>query len=679
MRSLLPFFAGLLVLLGIVLGFSLMSEDATAPRELAQMTESTNAEVKATQTVIAHHRSADELAPEEKRTHAGLPQTLIASGTLAILEADGSLTRDVNGHFGLLIEEEATEKPSKRRFLRVTNGYRESIAIEKGHWTVRFDLDADGNYQSASSEGRFLDLPSRIAKDEYHKVSLRVRTIELDDDAGRLELDGASTTFAFGKIDIPIVLRRREHFRLYVNDAESKSPLDEVTVLAARGGAHGHPTPAKRIGVLVGAAPSPLEIDPETSSRVPSTRNNQRRRVTIPEGRYFVGAPGYAWQVVDLDFQEGESATVLLEPGGDLEVQLQGTVPEKAILRIRNSSDIYPIVDIPIGEQRTFAFDGLAVGEHLLTVELGHRNDPQVVFAQTTLHITRGNLTQITLGVTLPTEFSLARVAGRVRVDPEWDLERFSLSIMLLDPSLDGTSEFHVLPSAQLKELGTESGNYAFDFGEVQTGRYALKLSPPGHGLFFELSSEGQTQLLLELRRPVEISVRLRDMATNETATANTLVWTSVPAREPQGRFLSRAQRQSGEDEFRFTVPEGDIMILSATNRFQLKHATVRAFPGSRFVLDVSPSYTARLQLVEGRKPVPWPQGATIKARETGGPGRLVDSRVRGNELTLSVTDSGRYRITLPQIPGFEPHRPVKLKFVAGETNEIMVVLKRSL
>ena len=41
------------------------------------------------------------------------------------------------------------------------------------------------------------------------------------------------------------------------------------------------------------------------------------------------------------------------------------------------------------------------------------------------------------------------------------------------------------------------------------------------------------------------------------------------------------------------------------------------------------------------------------------------------------VREPGRYRVPIPEIPGYEPHAPVEVNIVEGETREVVVQLVR--
>jgi len=677
MKLALPLFAALLVM-GLLL-FAIGDRESEYRTVLA-VDERRPEPALRIQTEIAEAAPrriplALERAPSRSdAAQAVTPQDLFASGEVVVIEPDGSLNRHLNGELRISFRGQLDKWRRHSGHLVVG-----SVTVKDGQWQIRTSLNENNSFYSTDLETQAFRLEStdtQIDPGRLREPFLFADCPNETEGPGRLELVDDEHCFSFGDKRVEIVLRRRGLFRIEVNASDTTLPLEEVTIFKVRRTMRSSWPPEQRWRVVADAQPSPIVVDAGFSRNLPGHSPYARK---LANGQYFVGSPGYAWQVVDLSFTGGETHAVSLERGGDLGVTLRGIKPPRnALLRVRSPGQANSLVEIPVRKARSFGLSGLPLGEQLLTIEVDNKNGSPTVLAEATTHILSGGPTQTVLEVRASRGSELSQVAGTLTIPPEWNLDNFILKLARLSDHPDSIPSYYRLRSSSLDELESSPGTYPFDFGLVHTGRYVLKVSPPGHGLLFDLGNFDQTNLRFDLPPPVDITVRLRDTASGDIAQTSTLVWSSGETGSQDGRSLTIAKRAPREDQFQLRVPTGEVTFHSATNRYTFPRQTVQAFEGASYVLDLQPSFAARLQLLDGETPVPWPAGAAIAVERLKGSGQLNHSGPRGDELYLSVTDAGRYRVSFPALQGFERPAPIEVKFFAGSEREVEVQLVRS-
>ncbi len=544
-----------------------------------------------------------------------IPAELVASGEVFVREPDGSLTRGANGTIAIRVKCEATiTVPASGESWPAPANRLEKVTVTNGRFELRYGRNEHGIYVRAGEEpsepatepvARGLLQTGKLEGLVTPTTELEIRGVKLLNDDGRLEVQAEHKNFSFGETNVRAVFRRRELFRLSVRDGNHGQHISAVTIFEASGASLGELPPEGSRGTLAAGSPSPLLIDPaepgaltrdvETSRYRYSARERglsaNYARFGRPGTRWFVGSLGYAWQLAEFPLTEGGEHEVRLEPGGDLEVRFSGIEPPAdAYLRIRPKLNRSAIADRAVSKVEHLSFEGLQLGEHELSIEVGDPFETPYVLAEATVQITAGATKRVTLNLQHAPQVQLAPLSGTLVLPTNWDEPKFWLSLSLLDVPLDGSSGHHSLSTAALKPLAGSETTYAFDFGEIQAGRYALKLSPLSYGIVFELNSYGNTGLSLRIPDLVDISVALQDQATGTVADTNTLTWTSNHSPDAIGRFTRRASRESGEPEFRIRVPRGPFTVTGATNHFRIVPQTVHAEAGARFVLDIEPT-----------------------------------------------------------------------------------------
>ncbi len=619
---------------------------------------------------IAIEKSIEPVGGVESRVAIGSAQSsgeLVLEGELIVEERLGGERRDANGllHIRFRMKHGRVDVP-----VNVTNS----------HWRIRFVRQPSGVF--SLTEGS-VEALGRIFDESLERAIIYAIGVELTNDAGELRLV-LTSNLSFGTRFHSIYALRTPPFRFLVQDAETGADLTDVTILRVRDRHHNdlHPGDMTRYPIAENAT-SPIDLQAE-----------------LHAGAYLVGSPGYAWKNAKLKLEPTSEHRVLLERGGSLEVTLAGVpAPPEAVVRLHRLREPAPTPPRPkqgskvrrtergprpgraqhdVGESRRFLFEDLAAGRYQARVELGESTSAALVLAEGLATVEAGELAQLTLQVEPRPKLTTARLAGHMILPQEWNLDRFTVNLFFIGMSLSGEHDHYSLSETDFKLVEGSPEMYAFDLGEIQTGKYAIRLDELAYSDTIELNMGGRTDVRFEVPPPVTISVHVRDATTGQAAPTKRLSWhCALPDgfHTPSPEYV---ERSPDDEDFQLRVPATSIEIDSYTDFYSSASATVQARPGLEVVLDVSPRGKALIQLMDGERPIQWPRQGTPSVHHLDGRQTRISGRYRGMKLLLRKVEPDRYRITLPEFAGFEPHPPIEVDIVAGETTEVVVQLVRS-
>jgi len=597
--------------------------------------------------------SATNEAPakrEEVLTKQGAPT--LTEGTLQILEPDGSLTLQATGELELMLWSQ-------------NGGASMQVHVQSGRWTIPMSDD----------------LPSTAFQDDGAALKpLNKLWIEIDGftpnflDPSNKNKPAIPVQFPYRrglhKTPLLLELQRLRPLVLTVLDARTGISLESVNVRAQKdlyfGSNYWHPSDALPEDRIAERRPSPIEVDP-TIQLAGQT-----------QGHCSVGAPGYAWKEIELDFWHATPKTVKLEPGGDLTVHLTPPVTNKeARLRIFADAGAAPLLSAPANRAANFELGGFLPGNVRVAVEIGHWYDSPLVLGETEASITAGVTTDVRVETHAAPELVLAPLAGEVRIPFEWQLGKPQLSLKLLGTALVGRDD---RPNPRITRNPSAPAGleiYNVDFGEVQTGRYVLSLAAFQNSIVLEIGPEGNRGWVFELPPPVEVEVVVTDSSTGEAAPITTLMWVPVRPAEAGGGTFSTAGPANGDGHFRLRVPSGQIQFVTNARAYSTATATVEAFDGLEVQLEVHLAPQAIIKLMDGKGLVPWAGMEPDAVQSLDGPARLASMGGQDGGLWFRVTTPGTYRVRIPTIDGFEPHEPVEVELIDGETVQVNVDLVR--
>ena len=574
-----------------------------------------------------------------------VPETVL-EGEFCLHELDGSERRDLSGRLDIIVWHGSL-------------GTTSSAEIENGKWRIRIGEPNGTRPESISgrlglNEGEIRIQPSSaIVRDDGNPISV----LESNQ---KLEVGDSLIVHA----------RRVRPLLVFVESKSTGALLDQVTIRSSKNGYRvddQHPGDRDGSEILVANGHSPIEI-------VPSSSAAKRGKVAC-----LVGSPGYAWTKVEIDLGAGGEKRVELERGGDLSVLLQGSrSPAGSWLRVRSADRGAPFANQLVSGRGPYIFEGLPNGEYKVCLEVGDWRKEPLILACSGAMVASNALESVTLTSMDSHDLILAPISGRLVLPHEWELNPIFLELRLLDTPLDGSDGLSTLVLNSSNKVAGARDTYAFDFGRKQVGNYELTLSRLQYSAIFQLKPDGRFDFVFSVPPPTEIAVCVISESTGQVANVDTLIWTYENSKDTRGHIWSHVVRAADDEFFRFRVPRSVISIKLQTDAYQNAVDEINVESGGRFFIKARPAIAAKIMLKEGGVAVEWPKFYAGDVKHIGGPGRLISARRRETGLLLMVSDPGWYRITFPEIPGYQKHEYLDLEFTEGSTQEVVVELEPS-
>ena len=561
------------------------------------------------------------------------PAAFHLRGTVLIEELDGTQTSDFEGELRFV-------------FYNDRAGFSCGTSVAAGAFDVPF-FEREGGYCAPSISARVH--PLSFARNRWNP-----RMLIGDGEQLRVE-NFESMQAGFPLDSVPVILRarRRAALLLHVRDSDTGAELEQITLLHNRFRVlRSHPWAFEPGWIERRSAASPISLAGGAGRSC-----------------YFVSAPGHAWEHVEVDISGGDEIFVDLQPGGELEAELSGDVQRAgAKLRLRplGSQAEAPTLELELNGAETLSADGLPVGDYGIGVELGAAQAAErLVLAEALVTIRAGERSSVRLRIERSPTAKTARLAGKLILPADWQLEARKLRAQLLGTALDGgdgrlrLGQFTLLP-------GTLD-SWAWDAGEVQLGRYRFTYDPLAFSTIVQVHSEGVSDLVLELPPPVDVSVLLRDQRSGEVVPKDLISWTMDEADGEQRNLAGRLVREAGQERFEGRLPRSVVTLKTffTPGYAPLEQRVDLATGLTEIVIEMRPTYLLEVLFVDGDRVVPlvrdgWPE---VRDEENSG-GQCLESSSRGDAYTFQFDRPGRYLVDFPQIPGYE--RPLARELVVG-------------
>jgi len=404
---------------------------------------------------------------------------------------------------------------------------------------------------------------------------------------------------------------------------------------------------------------------------------------TGPSVRYWVKAPGYAWDQIVLATDGSGERTLRLAPGGDVDVTFVGAVPAGAVLRVREVPDVAPTPpgtprrqDRPMAEVTLAAagptrVDALPAGSWSLSLEKGEWFHEQVVFGVATVVATAGAIVPATITVRADMQPPVAqRVHGTLQLSPAWG-EDIHLE---LEPA--GATKVWAKDDVRLRLDGMQPigpGHYRWGEIELLAGRWEITVRGTEYRTIAEVGPGHPTELHIVVPDPNEVRVRVVDAATGlpipgaaPSCNGTVAGWSSGWSHSPMHAV--------GDGWHRCLAPAGTIVLSAHPPGYAWAHASHEVRPGgNEFVLRLERVCGIELVLKDGEVTIPWPHDAYAQIEHTtskAGVGYWSGNRVAAKE-------PGEHLLTIEPIPGYEPIAPRTVQIDAGRWTKVEIVLRR--
>jgi len=374
---------------------------------------------------------------------------------------------------------------------------------------------------------------------------------------------------------------------------------------------------------------------------------------------FWIRARDHAWKQFVFWQGDGGERVVRLVRSGTLEARIVPTPDPEALAQLhlrRAGEDV--LTWVPDEESGLCRIEGLPPGPLELRATLGWTWWDERVAATAKVEIEPGKTEELTLSLHDTPPLARVDVEGTVLVDEGWG-GAGAASIQIHGGS-GGTRV-------------AEDGRWSI--GWMPPGQHPFTVMPFGLTQVIDVGPEGTKDVRLVIPPPCDVEVHLVDAATGAAVPAREdlswhLRWEGADARD----IREKSEECAEPGVWRFRAAPGTLVVRFETD-LQEGRAEVVLKPGkNRIDLKASPRFACDLALKDGRVPVPVFGG--IRATALGGDGG-IESCEGDFPCRVRFTKSGRYRITLPAIEGYEPIAPIEVETVAGKIPRVEVQLRR--
>ena len=555
-------------------------------------------------------------------------------------------------------------------------------------------LEPDGR-ESVPGSARFL--LHVLVRDEVEPVAVEVRMgrFELalagrpDFRVDALVADGAACRFESERHAFPgdgaLVLRAR------------RLPLTTLRVLDAFSGAD-----LRAVLVLEGIRAYRGRVAPDgwTSDEVVLAEAASPLALPAREGvvRYWIGARGYGWEILEVDHAVGGEREVRLPPAATIEVQVDGPLEGlQLVVRLYPSQEEQAADTGPrrVLAEATPASDGRAVlqgipaGTYELCAEVGIWSDPPYVLARAPLELVAGDRVQVVLTLDHPLLLAppgtltgeLVLPAGREELD-------VVLRILPAGRAPLRSGDSLVLDRSAMAVDPDRPGVLRFDAGALTPGLYAAIVDPLQFHELVDVPAGGRRDVRLVLPELHTVEVMLVDGASDAALALDRIAW-GVPTPDAI-RTWSYQNVEPGPEPGRFVwlAPAGRIDVTARAPGYQDLGRSLEVVPGGiRERLVMRPLFGARLTFRDGAAVVPasWSHSDLVLRRA----GQEQEQELwNGRDYNLQMDDEahwrvlvpepGLYLLELPELPGFLRPAAIEVELRAGELLELEVPLQRA-
>lgn len=462
-------------------------------------------------------------SPTLHTAHRGDQKSAAISGTLVILEPDGTRTLDANG----VIEFSWPRKNNRARNLRVP--------IQNGAWQLELMLDYrsfDEVLTSGPHSTPILSAPRHVGT---RWLVAGFYSEEGEDPAERVD---PHQVVEIPSDDNVIEVRRVPPLELVVVDAIDGFPLGAVNV--EQNAAH-WPIPGTKRRPrfphqLVRGEASPVTI--------PALRDGQN----LGLAECLVSCAGYVPESFKLDFRQGGRNVIALYPEAKLVVRFSGserpwTVSVSTMLfesppELERPADVLLPSDVcgsriqPVRpEEQQVRFSGLPPGKFTIRAAVKQLADGETILAEQVVALSCGEQTEIEMVLDIPSDlllcFPMIRVAVPADYAGQWSNLEFG--------SLDEDGEFvHHWSNIRVKnpDAPARQTNSWLNPGHCRPGRYAVRIPELGFQRELDLGQEGDTFQYVDVPRPTNVHVKVVDGASNTPLSIDLLSWSCLAARE---------------------------------------------------------------------------------------------------------------------------------------------------
>jgi len=552
------------------------------------------------------------------------------SGTIVVLDDQGLEYPSENGHFEMV--------PMSGHA-----GTVHTVDVVSGAWSV--------------------DLPERAGID-----SIKLGEFVLRNRPAFLLEDALGSLPAVDNRAVLLRVRWPADSLLHVRDRASGRELEHVMLVSDTSNSWSsidHPGDSARAAQDLGR--SPLRLQPPVGS------SSTSRDV-------YARSPGYAWGRIELDDTHGGERFLLLDPGGDLEIQLVGKVDDpNAKLRLYGL-DSQPVFELDLSGQTALQVSGLHAGEHRLVAEIGDYWDEPLNLGEVPALIRAHETCRVVLALRAPPPISRVRCGGTLVLPLEWDLDDFSLEFELLGTPLGGGDGRFDIESFDMEVSPERPTERKWTAPDVQPGLYEVLLRDLAFTVVLDIPPPGVLDARIEVPAPTWVEVVCVDDSTGVAIEKAEVEWHFKLPEEVSGWSDEEAEWDVDLLCFRFRAPIGLVTISAGCEGYASTSKTVQVVQSeNKFELRVRKQCGVKPVLRDGDTVIPWGLQAGIELEPVEGQqNEHASTTWGGGVVTLNRGEPGLYVLRIPLIPGYLPVPEQTIRLETGVVTEHVVHLIRA-
>lgn len=327
-------------------------------------------------------------------------------------------------------------------------------------------------------------------------------------------------------------------------------------------------------------------------------------------------------------------------------------------------------------------FESIAAQDLIATIEVGMSYRSPLVLASAPAPLVAGKTTRVALVAQKTEAPQPATLSGSIFVPRGWKLDKLKLEIEPVGLNGQTRSDEHRVPSRSWTPSVSRPGWYQWSAGTVTPATYAVRVDGAGIVSRVEVTAAGNPNVEIVLPDAAQLRVRVVAAADGKVVEIDHLSWSPVSEQETFMWDAGISLDRDASGVYSAQVPVGRGALASWGDEsweFDEQEVGADVHAGTQeLVVRVHPTCGTNLELdCDGTK-VPWDDLAfQIKIEKLDGSDASSWKTYRDGRAVLGARAPGRYRITLPEIAGYEPVAPFEIEIPAGEFLTKKVALRK--
>lgn len=391
------------------------------------------------------------------------------------------------------------------------------------------------------------------------------------------------------------------------------------------------------------------------------------------EDRFWIRAPGYAWNHIAIATTEPGEHLLRLRPGGDVDVVVVGGIPAGSVLRARPADRAtgQPAAELHPAAEGATRIDGLAAGGWVLALEKGGFYGDRVVLGQTTAAIAAATITTATITLTsAPERPATFAVGGTLRVSPQWGAD-----LLLAFEPTGSLRAWHdrdtTVPLADMQRLA--DGEYRWGPCPLPAGRWELTVRGCEHRVVLEVGPAHPTEVAIVAPDPNDVRVRILDATDGQPVTKAAPGWYGLPD-DWQSGWTHVPMQELGDGWYGFRAPAGRLQISVHPEGYAWSMSQHVVQPGANeFVVRITRVCGVEVVLQDGEVTLPWPDDARVELEHVVS--RAGVAYWSGNRV--AAVEPGEHVLTIQPIDGFLPIPPRRVVIEPAKWTRVEIGLQR--